>query len=337
MKPPEELLPKHYDELVSISSLQRDPIFNPRDYQPTERLIREIERKGMKTGVIVREDPSSEKLFIGDGNQRYKAAVDELGWTHVPCIIYSEDEISQYRSDVVSTSEQRGWTDFQIWKNEVKSFEFFYNEYKNGSLTREEALEKTLETGSAERIADIEKWIGIFQLPKAILYLLKEPKNRMGEKSVVNKLSVFSDVDTTRARLYIGVADVLAEYQDEVRRSRLLSVAAKTCGIRTQSLNKQRQGLESAKEFARKAMEEPFRDLNDIEDEVYRPTKSQSNDSDALKFANPSFNIGEQKIDELYHVCENADMTLHELVEEILRRVDCEKIMEQGKVQIAAD
>lgn len=326
MTPTDDMLPRFYDELVHIDKLERDPEINPRNYTPTEGLVRRIKRSGMRHPLICRESPDGSDIFlIGDGYQRYQLAVDELDWDSLPCMIYPDDDFVQYVADVTDTSENRGWTRFQKWRTAVNTF----HNLKDRGYSREKALEETLESSGAKRKADVEKWVKRFELPPSVLHLLKEPKER-DEKSVATTLGKYSDTDFNRAKLHVRVADILADEAENLSTRKITKIASKAAGVRHQKGRSEEEVIEIVEE----AVNNPHKSIDDIEKEV---CISGSLNRSVLRVSNPSFNIGEDNVERFDRCCRNSDRTYNELIEEILKSVDYEEIFGEGKILISAD
>ncbi len=241
-----ELLPEHYDALVSVEQLIHGD-HNPRRVRPKDALRESIATNGINRPLIVRPDEKRECYHITDGWQRYQAAT-ACGWESLPVRIY-ETPLEALRA-TETESIVREWSTYE-WAQYCRSLAQELETDSNSDLAQEVAARTTRSPQTVKRYLDV------LSLPSEIHPLLTDGPT--GTHQDWTALQHYNE----EVRRYNGlswmVAARITRTQTESSRSRIVELAAKAVEFDT---------VDDSLEFVEAAADQPETPLETVRKQV---------------------------------------------------------------------
>lgn len=301
-----ELLPPGYDRLVPVEKLVHGEN-NPREAEPSEALRRSVATEGIAEPLIVWRveetgDAGEGPVYqITDGWQRYQAAV-EAGWGKLPVRVFEGPLAAM---DQTAT------------RSEVDEF----SPYHWARLCR--SIAEHLETGSkseqVDQIAEmvnrtpqtVRKYLAVMSLPEILHPLVRD--GPAGEDSDWAGLSNYNEAIRRYDGLTWETAHYLARHAEELDHTRLLGVAATAVRF---------ERPEGAKEYIRRAVEQPEVPLETVRKEVEFGSQHRRK----LEIPPTRIKLDPEAKRALMEHCRRQHQTLSEIVENHVRQVAKEAV-----------
>lgn len=285
-------LPDSYDQLINIKKLEWGE-HNPRRVSPSDELLRDIDRKGIRQPLVVRPKDGTGQYHITDGWQRYQAA-SELGWEKLPVNVYENLENALIEAE--SQSIGREWGTYE-WAQHCESVATTLDIYKEQDVITEvtDRVSKTRST--------VQKYLQAMRLPGEVIRTVVDDAGR-GDESDWAALKHYND----DAKKYDGItwkmAAELGKRYATLDENEMIEIAAHAVHY------KSNKGVD----FINLAVNERDRPIS----EIHKMLALGKDHTDYLTIQQTAIRLEEDKQQSLINYCANRRRNITEIVEEMI-------------------